>query len=117
MNNGRLLTPPAELETTGFALKPCPTKVKNFRDDAEIVKTYYEEMRGLIKQASGADRVLIFDHTVRESGNTNLNAAKGGSAAPVPRVHCDYTADGAPRRLIQLGKTGVYSHMRKRTLN
>lgn len=116
MNNGRLLSPPADLESTGFSLKSWPTKCGNFRDDAEVVKSYYEEMRGLIKAASGADRVLIFDHTVRESGNTNLNAAKGGSAAPVPRVHCDYTANGAPKRLKQLGTTGVYSHMRKRTL-
>ena len=26
------------------------------------------------------------------------------AAAPVPRVHCDYTHDGAPRRLLQLGE-------------
>ena len=55
-------------------------------------------------------------HTIRESGNTNLNAAAGGSAAPVPRVHCDYTAGGAPRRLTQLGEEGIYSHLRGRTL-
>mmetsp|Transcript_96027 Transcript_96027/g.248821 ORF Transcript_96027/g.248821 Transcript_96027/m.248821 type:complete len:345 (-) Transcript_96027:99-1133(-) len=116
MHNGRLMSPPAELESVGFALKACPTQVKDFRNDDEVVKTYYPEMRKLIKEAAGADRVLIFDHTVRESGNTNLNAAAGGSAAPVPRVHCDYTADGAPRRLMQLATTGVYSHMRKRTL-
>ena len=61
-------------------------------------------MRDLVKRASGASRVFVFDHTIRESGNTNLNAAAGGAAAPVPRVHCDYTHDGAPRRLLQLGE-------------
>merc|ERR1719443_2348804 len=100
----------------GFALKSKPTKCADFRDDAEVVGTYYGEMMELVKEASGAERVYIFDHTVRESGNTNLNAAAGGSAAPVPRVHCDYTATGAPRRLQQLGAEGIHSRLRGRTL-
>ena len=33
--------------------------------------------------------------------------ATGGSAAPVPRVHCDYTAEGAPRRAQQLIAEGL----------
>ena len=81
-----------------------------------MVATYYGEMMDLVKAASGAERVFIFDHTVRESGNTNLNAAAGGSAAPVPRVHCDYTASGAPRRLQQLGAEGSDSRLRGRVL-
>ena len=66
---------------------------------------------------SGADRVFIFDHTVRQSGNSNLNAEAGGEAAPVPRVHCDYTADGAPRRLAQLAKQGIFSRLRGKILS
>lgn len=81
-----------------------------------MTKVYYEEMRKVVKKASGAESVLIFDHTIRESGNTNLNAAAGGSAAPVPRVHCDYTSDGSPRRLKRLGKEGINSLKRGRVL-
>jgi len=116
MHDGRELSPPATLETMGFALEACPTRCADFRDDEAVVGTYYEEMMGLVKAASGAQRVFIFDHTIRESGNTNLNADAGGAAAPVPRVHCDYTATGAPRRLAQLGKEGIYSRLRKRML-
>lgn len=116
MHNARQLEPPAALDTMGFTLADCPTSVKNFRDDAEIVKVYYEELRNLVKKVSGAQRVLIFDHTIRESGNKNLNAQSGSSAAPVPRVHCDYTAEGAPRRLKQLGKEGINSLVRGRIL-
>merc|ERR1719464_1063677 len=114
MHDGRTLDPPASLATSGFTLAQWPTKVKNFEDDEEVVHVYYPEMRALIKSCSGADRVMIFDHTIRNTGNTNLNAAAGGSAAPVPRVHCDYTATGAPRRLEQLGKEGIYSRLRGR---
>eukprot|EP00440_Ansanella_granifera_P033888 gb/GFBE01036764.1/.p1 GENE.gb/GFBE01036764.1/~~gb/GFBE01036764.1/.p1 ORF type:complete len:330 (+),score=57.82 gb/GFBE01036764.1/:1-990(+) len=116
MHDGRALSPPATLDSMGFALENWPTKVKNFRDDSEVVEVYYNEMRELVKKTSGAKHVLIFDHTIRESGNTNLNAAAGGSAAPVPRVHCDYTADGAPRRLRSLGKEGINSFVRGRHL-
>jgi len=117
MHDGRELSPPASLETTGYELRSHPTACPDFRDDAAVVATYYAEMMELVKQASGAKRVFIFDHTVRESGNTNLNAAAGGSAAPVPRVHCDYTAEGAPRRLMQLGKEGIFSRVRERELS
>uniref|UniRef100_A0A7S4TBG3 Uncharacterized protein n=1 Tax=Alexandrium monilatum TaxID=311494 RepID=A0A7S4TBG3_9DINO len=116
MHNGRLLSPPATLETTGFSLKTWPTQCKDFSNDEEVAKMYYPEMRELVKAASGADRVFIFDHTVRNTDNTNLNAAAGGSAAPVPRVHCDYTATGAPRRLMQFANARVYSYLRKRVL-
>ena len=47
----------------------------------------------------------------------NLNASAGAtSAAPVPRVHCDYTVNGAPRRMQQLGTQGIYSRLRGRDL-
>ncbi|CAK0808054.1 unnamed protein product [Prorocentrum cordatum] len=116
MHDGRLLRPPASLHDAGFALERCPTSVRNFRDDDEVVRSYYPEMRELIKRASGATRVMIFDHTVRNTASTSLNAQAGGTAAPVPRVHCDYTADGAPRRLMQFADDGVYSHLRQRKL-
>ena len=117
MNDGRELCPPATLETKGFELQSWPTRCTDFADDEEVVRTYYGEMMELVKSASGAERVFIFDHTLRETGNTNLNAAAGGgAAAPVPRVHCDYTVNGAPRRLLQLGEEGIYSRLRGRTL-
>jgi hypothetical protein len=117
MRDARELSPPASFGELGFELRSWPTRCADFTDDVEVVKTYYGEMMELVKAASGAKRVLIFDHTIRQSGMTNLNTAAGGVAAPVPRVHCDYTAEGAPRRLQQLGKAGFYSRVRERMLN
>lgn len=116
MHDGRTLETPATLESMGFCCASHPTKVADFRDDAEVTSAYYDEVRDLVKQTSGASRVFIFDHTIRETGVTSLNAAAGGSAAPVPRVHCDYTAEGAPRRLKQLGDEGIYSLLKGRDL-
>jgi len=116
IRDGRNISPPATLETMGFSFQKSSSQCKDFRDDEEIVATYYREMIQLVKEVSGAASVYVFDHTVRESSNTNLNAEAGGSAAPVPRVHCDYTIDGAPRRLIQLGKEGIFSRRKGRDL-
>ncbi|KAL1520033.1 hypothetical protein AB1Y20_023511 [Prymnesium parvum] len=116
LRDGRELHPTASLESMGFQLAFKPTACANFSDRKAIVETYYDEMIELIKDNSGADRVFIFDHTIRKSGQSNLNATGAGSAAPVPRVHCDYTADGAPRRMEQLGKEGIFSRLRGRNL-
>lgn len=117
MHDARQLPTSAELETVGFTLRDWPTKVNNFRDDQEVTDTYYDEIIRLVKEASGADRVLVFDHTVRSTESSSLNSLqKGAAAAAVPRVHCDYTAVSAPRRLKQLAKDGVYSRLRGRDL-
>jgi len=117
MRNAREVQPPPALNDVGFTLASAPTAISDFRDDAAVVETYYAEMMELIKLTSGADRVFVFDHTIRESGKKNLNSATAGeSAAPVPRVHCDYTHDGAPRRLRQLGADGIFSRIRGREL-
>ena len=98
IKDAREIVPPAELDTYGFTLKTWPTEVTNFQNNDEVTDIYFKEMEHLIKNISGADSVYIFDHTIRMSGQTSLNAnALEGeaAAAPVPRVHCDYTAEGA----------------------
>ncbi|KAJ1456019.1 hypothetical protein M885DRAFT_463553 [Pelagophyceae sp. CCMP2097] len=116
MHDARRLEEPATLETFGFALESAPTVVSDFRDVAAVESVYYGEVRKLVKKASGASKVLVFDHTIRESGSTSLNASKTGTAAPVPRVHCDYTHDGAPKRLALLGEAGINSLVKGRTM-
>lgn len=107
MRNARERTVAPTLAATGFALVRHESAVSDFRDAAEVESAYYAEVEALVKAETGAARVYVFDATVRETGATSLNAAAGGSAAPVPRVHCDYTDAGAPRRLRQLAADGL----------
>mmetsp|Transcript_31083 Transcript_31083/g.48690 ORF Transcript_31083/g.48690 Transcript_31083/m.48690 type:complete len:729 (-) Transcript_31083:24-2210(-) len=105
------------IKTTGFELaRGVTTQVKNFRDDSEVQKYYYQEVEEVVKhtfQAHGmkVSKVMVFDHTVRSSEATSLNTLgqKASTAASVVRVHCDYTAVSAPRRFKQLSEAPSYT--------
>lgn len=111
MRNARELSPSACLQDLGFELRKWPSSCylpEFLHESTRVASTYYAEMVQLVKEACDAQHVYVFDHTIRESGATNLNATGDAtSAAPVPRVHCDYTSTSAPRRLAQLGKEGI----------
>ena len=44
MHDGRTLETPATLESMGFCCASHPTKVADFRDDAEVTSAYYDEV-------------------------------------------------------------------------
>jgi hypothetical protein len=52
-----------KLETSGFQLYRRAAKHKSFVDDDEIKKEYYPESIELIKELTGASRVILFDHS------------------------------------------------------
>ena len=57
-------------------------------------------MAALLKQATGASQVLIFDHNVRKDVSGENDKIR--YRTPVKRVHNDYTAKSGPQRLIDL---------------
>ncbi|KAK1226891.1 hypothetical protein PQX77_010107 [Marasmius sp. AFHP31] len=86
------------LDKTGFYFGKHPASHTSFKNDAEIEKEYYPESIELIKQLTGATKVVLFDHTVRRrvEGETGLDPGKRG---PVPRVHVDQTPKAAHNRV------------------
>jgi hypothetical protein len=88
------------LDKEGFVLLHHQTAVKNFYDEEEIKSVYYPECEGVIKEATGASRVVAFDHIVRNAAM----AALAGSCVKLPakRVHNDYTAWSSPKRVRDL---------------
>lgn len=85
------------LDRQGFELWPHETRVTDFFDPEEIERVYNPEVVNLIKQATGAKRVFVFDHTVRVE-NEDERAAKQ-VREPVRFVHNDYTAQSGPQRV------------------
>jgi hypothetical protein len=89
------------LDREGFALVRQNSSVKDFYDEDEVRSVYYPEAERLIRAATGADRVFVFDHTVRKRvpGAADRD---GGLRQPVARVHVDHTEKSGPQRVRDL---------------
>ncbi len=98
--DGRAIANELSLEREGFIFVRHHTKVKDFYDEAEVRAVYYAEIEQLVKQTTGAHRVLVFDHTLR-SADTATREAKQISG-PVRNAHNDYTEWSGPQRVRDL---------------
>jgi hypothetical protein len=97
LHNGRKLADRFEFEREGFRFVPNRTEVGNFFDEDEIRRVYYPECVELIKQVSGAKRVVVFDHTLRTASDNQRETQKIRDI--VSRVHNDYTECSGPQRV------------------
>jgi hypothetical protein len=97
IHNGRQHAQDFVLDRHGFRFVRHDTKVADFYDEAEIKRVYYPEMVELVKAASGAKRVVVFDHTLRTADDA-LRESKQIREV-VRRVHNDYTEWSAPQRV------------------
>ena len=89
------------LDREGFALVRQNSEVKDFYDEDEVRSVYYPEAERLIKAATGADRVFVFDHTVRKRVQGAADR-DGGLRQPVARVPVDHTEKSGPQRVRDL---------------
>jgi hypothetical protein len=99
IRDARPLVGQLSLDKEGFVLLHHQTAVKNFYDEDEIASVYYPECERVIKEATGATRVVAFDHIVR---NAAISAKNSAIKIPAKRVHDDYTAWSAPQRVRDL---------------
>ena len=99
IRDARPLIGQLSLDKEGFVLLRHQTSVKNFYDEEEINSLYYAECERVIKAATGAARVVAFDHIVR---NAAMSAKGNAIKIPAKRVHDDYTAWSAPQRVRDL---------------
>ena len=98
--DARPLAGELSLDKEGFVLLYHKTAVTDFYDGEQIKAIYYPECEHVIQAATGAARVVAFDHIVR---NAAMAATKGsGIKMPAKRVHNDYTAWSSPKRVRDL---------------
>jgi hypothetical protein len=100
IENGRSRQDAINLEQHGFELVNRPTSVTDFLNEDEIRSIYYPEVEQLLKDRTGATRVIIFDHTIRIDDGEKSAAL--GQRQPVRRAHVDYTVKSGPQRVHDL---------------
>ncbi|MDP6708122.1 MAG: CmcJ/NvfI family oxidoreductase, partial [Alphaproteobacteria bacterium] len=89
--------PTLALDRQGFELRRHQTAVDDLYDDAAVESVYDLEIEALLKQAMGADRVVVFDRTRRSDGPSGARNPDG-LRGPADRVHVDYTVASGPVR-------------------
>ena len=100
IRNARPHSAEFSLDKQGFELRHHESKVKDFYDAAEVERVYYPEIQDFVREVTGASKVVIFDHTVR---NTAAEAQSAGRARePADAVHNDYTEKSGPQRVRDL---------------
>ena len=88
------------LDREGFVLLHKQTAVTDFYNEEQIKALYYPECERVMREATGAARVVAFDHIVR---NATMAAIKGsGIKMPAKSVHNDYTAWSSSKRVHDL---------------
>jgi len=97
IHNAREVVGELSLDKQGFQLTHQNSAVEDFYDQDEVKRVYYPEVEQILKEATGAEKVVIFDHQVRNlplAQRGEKNAREYGKA-----VHNDYTAKSGPRRV------------------
>jgi hypothetical protein len=94
--DARIIAGSLSLERQGFVLVRHPSAMRDFYNDDEVRTVYYPECERLLKEATGAARVVVFDHIVR-----NAARAKSDKMVKLPAkgAHNDYTFRSAPQRV------------------
>jgi hypothetical protein len=100
IRDGRALPGDISLDKQGFAFTPHETRVSNFYDPEEVRAVYYPEVERLVKEATGAARVVVFDHNVR--CRPMAKRGENGAREPVKFAHNDYTLKSGPQRVRDL---------------
>lgn len=104
--NARSISKNISLDKQGFAFTEHHTHVRDFYDEDEIRQVYYPEAEQLLKQVTGATKVVIFDHTLRNA--QLMNPAENNIKEPAKRVHNDFTAkSGYTRARKELAAQGI----------
>jgi len=96
--NGRAIAGSFSLDREGFAFVRQPTAVRDYYDEKEVRSVYYPAAEAFLQATLQADRVFIFDHTVRRRVDGAPDIRGAGPRQPATRVHVDQTvASGANR--------------------
>jgi hypothetical protein len=101
IRNARLAAPTGDLslDSSGFQLvkhRSALADADDYASEARIKAIYYSEVETLLRAVTGAQKVVVFDHTLRDGTPEH---GRAGVREPVRRVHDDQTFESAPRRV------------------
>jgi len=105
IENARPFAERLSLDVEAIALVRRATAVRDFWDEAQTLALGHPETAQLVKEVSGASRVVVFDHTLRRRQEGAADRAAHLPRQPASRAHVDQTiASGSQRVRDIMGK-------------
>ncbi len=114
VHDARPIARDLSLDREGFRLVEHHSAVCDFYDADELRRVYYPEAERLVAEATGASRVIIFDHTIRRRVPGVQDRTATAPRQPATRVHNDYTDRSAPQRIRDLMGDEAENLLRRR---
>jgi hypothetical protein len=102
IDNLRQAAPGADLDVEGFQLVAHDSAVADFWDEAQTMALGHPETAELVKAVTGAQRVVVFDHTLRRRLDGVADRTPGAARQPAARIHVDQTVFSGPQRVRQV---------------
>ncbi len=90
------------LDHEGFELKPIDNTFEQFNNDTAIKKIFYPLIVEFVKRHTGANRVEVFDHTIRKPMSEDLKDQTDVQRPTVQLAHSDYTPKSGPQRVREI---------------
>ena len=95
------------LDVEGVAVVSHRSAVRDFWDEAQTLALGHPETAQLVKDVTGASRVVVFDHTLRRRAAGTADRTPDAPRQPATRAHVDQTVASGPQRVRDLhGRSG-----------
>ena len=87
------------VDREGFEIGRFRGGFADFDDDAAVAAGFYPQVIDFVKRHTAAQRVEVFDHTIRRRLPDDLDHQTEVKRPAVQLVHCDYTPKSGPQRV------------------
>ena len=88
-----------DVDQEGFELHEFGAAFNGFDDEQAVHRDFYPQVIDFVKRHTGAQRVVVFDHTLRKRLPADLKQQTVVNRPAVMLVHSDYTPRSAPQRV------------------
>jgi hypothetical protein len=99
IHNVRPIADTLSLDVQGVAVVSHRSAVRDFWDEAQTLALGHPETAQLVKDLTGASRVVVFDHTLRRRDAGTVDRTPGAARQPATRAHVDQTILSGPQRV------------------
>jgi hypothetical protein len=114
VENARPIADSLSLDVEGFAVVRHATAVRDFWDEAQTLALGHPETAQLVKDLTGASRVVVFDHTLRRRTEGAGDRVTGLPRQPAGRAHVDQTIWSGPQRVRDIMGDQAEALLRRR---